>query len=95
MPYLTGEYESFIQDGKTPDETVLLIGVECLDPDTCDKRLVEESIVNRFLKHKPGLAREYHDGNFRIAVRFSVPGGLELSRLKGRPKRLVDRRGTA
>lgn len=95
MPYLTGEYESFIQDGKTPDETVLLIGVECLDPDTCNKRLVEETMVNRFLKYKPGLAREYHDGNFRIAVSFSGPGGLELSRLKGRPKRLIDRRGTA
>lgn len=92
MEYLTGEYEAFISDGEADNETALQIGVECLDVDTCDKRQIEDTIVNHFLKFKPGLAREYHEGNLRIVLNCTGPGGLEISRLKGRPKRLIDRR---
>ncbi|MCK9580633.1 MAG: coenzyme F390 synthetase [Methanoregula sp.] len=95
MVYLTGEYEAFIYDGELANETVLRISVECFDVERCDKRLVEDTMVSRFLKNKPGLAREYHEGNLKIQVGFSGTGGLELSRLKGRPRRLIDRRGTA
>jgi coenzyme F390 synthetase len=92
MEYLTGEYEAFIDDGKSPDETVLRISVECPDPDQCNRRLVEDHITGRFLKFKPGLASQYADGNLKIALTFARPGGLELQSMKGRPKRLVDRR---
>lgn len=95
MEYLTGEYEGFIYDGEAESEAVLVISVECLDPDRCDKKQVEEQTISRFLKYKPGLAHEYHEGNLKILLNFTGPGGLELSRLKGRPKRLVDRRGMA
>ena len=95
MEYLTGEYEAFIDDGEFPGEVVLRISVECLDPDRCDRKLVQDTLTGRFLKYKPGLASQYSDGNLKILVKFTRPGGLELHRMKGRPKRLVDRRKPA
>jgi coenzyme F390 synthetase len=92
MEHLTGEFEAFLYEGETPEEAVLRVSVECFDPDSCNKKLVEEHFVERFLAHKPGLAHHYHDGNFRIVLNFTRPGGLDLYKLKGRPKRLVDRR---
>jgi hypothetical protein len=71
---------------------VLRISVECLNPDRCDRRLVEDQLTGRFLKNKPGLAGQYHEGNLKIHLNFTVPGGLKLHTMKGRPKRLVDRR---
>jgi phenylacetate-coenzyme A ligase PaaK-like adenylate-forming protein len=93
MEYLTGEYEASISSGESPDETVLGISVECIEKEKCDRNLIEDLVVTRFLKYKPGLASEYHDGNFRIQVNCTGPGGLDLFRMKGRPKRLIDRRG--
>ncbi|NMB80128.1 MAG: coenzyme F390 synthetase [Methanomicrobiales archaeon] len=95
MEYLTGEYESFVYDGESAGEVILRISVECQDKDQCDRHAVEDQVIGRFLKNKPGMAKEYHEGNLKILVSFVGPGGLELSRSKGRPKRLVDRRGTA
>jgi coenzyme F390 synthetase len=95
MDYLSGEYEAAISAGKSPGDVVLRIGVECLDPDRCDRTLVEDHLTNRFLKFKPGLAGMFHDGNLEIPIRFAEPGGLEINKLKGRPKRLVDRRESA
>jgi phenylacetate-coenzyme A ligase PaaK-like adenylate-forming protein len=92
MEYLTGEYEAFIYEGATSDQVVLRISMECLNPERCDRRLVEDQFTGRFLKNKPGLAGQYHDGNLKILLNFTGPGGLELDTLKGRPKRLVDRR---
>jgi len=92
MAHLTGEYEAFIYDGEAENEVILRISVECLDLERCDRRLVEDSVVSRFLKNKPGLTHEYHEGNLKILLNFTDPGGLELYRLKGRPKRLIDRR---
>jgi coenzyme F390 synthetase len=95
MEYLTGEYEAFIYDGETPDEAIIRISVECMDPERCDRRLVEDTLVGRFLRSKPGLAGRYHDGSLKILLNFTGPGGLELYRMKGRPRRLVDRREPA
>ena len=95
MDYLTGEYEAFIYDGKSPEEVVLQISVECLDPERCDKKLVEDTLTGRFLKYKPGLLSQHSDGTLKIPILFTGPGGLELHSLKGRPKRLVDRRKPA
>lgn len=95
MEYLTGEYEAFIYDGNTPDEAVLRISVECTDPDRCDRKLVEDQLTGRFLKNKPGLAGQFYDDNLKILLNFTGSGGLELYKLKGRPKRLVDRREPA
>jgi len=92
MEYLTGEYEAFISDGEADNEAILRISVECPDVEKCDKRQIEDTIVNRFLKFKPGLAHEHDEGNLRIVVNCAGPGELEIFRLKGRPKRLIDRR---
>lgn len=92
MEYLTGEYEAFIHDGRTAGQTELRISVECLDPETCDRHSVEDRLIGRFLRDKPGLAGLFHEGSLTIPITFTGPGGLELQRLKGRPKRLVDRR---
>ena len=94
MTYLSGEYEASIHDGEAKGETLLRIGVECLEVETCDRRVVEDTLVSRLLASKPGLAREYSDGNLRILLNVAAPGDLEIFRLKGRPRRLVDRRGS-
>ena len=95
MEYLTGEFESFIYNGKSPDDVILQITVECFDPAQCNRRLVEEQLTGRFLKFKPGLASRFHDGNLKILIKFTGPGGLEQHNQKGRPKRLIDRRKPA
>jgi coenzyme F390 synthetase len=92
MQYLTGEFEAFIYNGESAGEVILRISVECLDPEKCNRRLIEDHLIWRFLKNKPGLADQYHDDNLKILINFTAPGGLELHRLKGRPKRLIDRR---
>lgn len=95
MEYLTGEYEAFIYDGETTGEVTLRISVECFDPDQCDRRLVKDTVVGRFLRLKPGLASQHSEGKLKIAMNFTRQGGLELHSQKGRPKRLVDRRKPA
>ncbi|OPX61725.1 MULTISPECIES: coenzyme F390 synthetase [unclassified Methanoregula] len=92
MEYLSGEYEAFIHDGEAPGEVILRISVECLDLGRCDRRVVQDTLIGRFLKSKPGLAGHYSDGDLKIIVNMTRPGGLELHTQKGRPKRLVDRR---
>jgi hypothetical protein len=92
MEYLTGEYEAFLYDGEVSGEAILRVSMECYDRDHCDKKLIEDRFIDRFLKNKPGLVHHYHEGNFPILFNFTGPGGLELHKLRGRPKRLVDRR---
>ena len=92
MEYLTGEFEAFVYNGESAGEVVLHISVECLDPKKCDRRLIEDHLIGCLLKNKPGLADQYHDANLKIPINCTAPGGLELNRLKGRPKRLIDRR---
>jgi hypothetical protein len=92
MAYLTGEYEAFVYDGDMPGETVLRVNLECFDPDHCDRHLVEDQFVSRFLKDKALIAEHYHDQSFHIEFNFTGPRGLDIYTLKGRPKRLVDRR---
>jgi len=92
MDYLTGEYEAFLYGTEDEGETVLRVSMECKNPDICDRRLIQENFVRSFLKYKPPLSRAYEDGSFKILFNFTGPGDLELYKIKGRPKRLVDRR---
>ena len=92
MTYLTGEYEAFVYDGDTPHVTIVRVSLECFSPDQCDRNLVEDRFIARFLKYKPGLTAQYHDGALQVIFNFTGPGELELAKLRGRPKRLVDRR---
>ncbi len=90
MDYLTGEYEAFLYGDE--DESTLRVRMECKDPKSCDKDMVENNFIKTFLKYKPGLQQAYIDGTFHMMFDFTESEGLEFYRIKGRPKRLVDRR---
>ncbi|MDO9325715.1 MAG: coenzyme F390 synthetase, partial [Methanoregula sp.] len=92
MAYITGEYEAFVYDGDKPGEVVLRVNLECYDPERCERKLVEDRFVARFLKYKSLIAEHYHEGTFQIEFKFTGPRGLDFFTMKGRPKRLVDRR---
>lgn len=92
MAYLTGEYEAFLYAGDERDKTVMRVSMEAADPASCDRDLVAEKFRRSFFAAKPLLRRQYDDGLFEIGINFAPPGGLELAKLAGRPKRLVDRR---
>jgi coenzyme F390 synthetase len=90
MDYLTGEYEAFLYGDE--DESTLRVRMECKDLKSFDKDIVEDNFIKTFLKYKPGLQQAYIDGTFHMMFDFTEPEGLEFYRIKGRPKRLVDRR---
>ncbi len=90
MDYLTGEYEAFLYGDE--DESTLRVRMECKDPKSFDKDMVQNNFIKTFLKYKPGLQQAYIDGTFHMMFDFTEPEGLEFYRIKGRPKRLVDRR---
>ncbi|MBN2733461.1 MAG: coenzyme F390 synthetase [Methanomicrobiaceae archaeon] len=92
LEYLTGDYEAFLYGGRDSDETILRVSVECKDPEACDKKILEKNITESILKKKPELSEEYSEGYFRIIYNFAKKGGLEFQKIRGRPKRLVDRR---
>ena len=92
MEYITGEYEAVLFDGDKPEEAVLRVNLECVDPARCSRKQVEDQFVARFIKYKPLIAEHYHEGSFRIEFNFTGLRGLDLHIAKGRPKRLVDRR---
>lgn len=71
---------------------MMKLSVECFDKENCDCKAVEENFLKAFFKNKPQLAQAYESGIFKIAVNFAGLKGLELYRIKGRPKRIVDRR---
>lgn len=91
MEYLTGEYEAFVYGQDDEDEVILRVSMECHDPEETDQHLVMEQFLESFFRNKPLLADAYGE-NFEVTFYFTPPGALELYRLKGRPKRLVDRR---
>jgi coenzyme F390 synthetase len=92
MVHLTGEYEAFLYPGDDREKTVLRVSMECQDPATCDKEGIAERFRRSFYAMKPRLRHQDDEGTFGLAFNFVPPRGLELSRLPGRPKRLVDRR---
>lgn len=92
MEYLTGEYEAFLYGGDGDGETAMRVSVECEDPEHCGRDIVEQNFLRSFLSSKPNLKNEYNEGAFKILFHYAGPGGLELHQVKGRPKRLVDRR---
>ena len=92
MEYLTGEYEAFLEDGKSKDENVLSVNLECLDKLSCDIKVVEENFLKGFLKFKPKLQRDFSMGRLKIDFNFFGIKELKIFKSRGRPKRLVDKR---
>lgn len=92
MEYLSGEYEAFVYSDEDSGAVAMRVSLECHDPDTCDRNEVEENFLSALFRQKPLLSHIYSDGTLEILFNYSPEGNLELYRLKGRPKRLVDRR---
>ncbi|MFA4958060.1 MAG: coenzyme F390 synthetase [Candidatus Methanoperedens sp.] len=92
MEYLTGEYEAFLYGGDDEGQTIMRVSVECFDPQKCDRKLVEENFLKAFFKYKPRFSEAFYNGTFKIVFNFVGLSELELYRIKGRPKRMVDRR---
>ncbi|NMA88655.1 MAG: coenzyme F390 synthetase [Methanoculleus bourgensis] len=92
MVSLNGEYEAFIYGGDETGETILRVSMECVDPARVDPAAVEETFLAALFRSAPGLSTAYEDGTLRILCNITPPGGLELHRAPGRPKRIVDRR---
>lgn len=90
MDYLTGEYEAFLYGDA--DEATLRVRMECKDTGKCDHDMIEDNFIKTFLNYKHGLQQAYIDGTFNMAFDYTEPEGLEFYKIKGRPKRLVDRR---
>jgi coenzyme F390 synthetase len=92
MEYLTGEYEAFIYGDEDEGEITLRVSMECKDLNKCDKEIVKENFTSSFFEYKPTLAQAHADGTLNLIFNFPGPEGLEFYRIKGRPKRIVDRR---
>ncbi len=90
MEYLTGEYEAFLYGDEM--ETTMRVSMECNDTANCDEDMIRENFIKSFLKFKPGIQQAYSDDTFNIVFNFTSPEGLEFYKIRGRPKRLVDRR---
>lgn len=87
---ITGEYEAFVYGDE--DETILRVSMEYEDPDPGEQKKVEQTFLTSLFSGKPGLQEAREERKFRVIFNFTRPGGLELAAVKGRPKRLVDRR---
>lgn len=92
MSDLTGEYEAFLYGGGDQRETVLRVSMECRDLATTDKSGIRERFLAALLDRRNSLKEAMDDGLFSIIFNFTPSGGLELASLKGRPRRLIDRR---
>ena len=57
MQYLTGEYEAFLYTGQDEQETIMRVGLECMDPDHCDTRHVGRVVPWFFPEGTPVAVR--------------------------------------
>ena len=89
---LTGEYESFLVPGDRPGGVVLRVSVEVRDPRGADREGIRDRFIRGFIGNNPRLRKIVDEGTLGFTFRFAEPGGLELSRVPARPRRLIDRR---
>jgi phenylacetate-coenzyme A ligase PaaK-like adenylate-forming protein len=54
--------------------------------------VIESNFLGSFLKYKRVLEDAYIQGSLNIIFNYVEPGQLEFYHIKGRPKRIVDRR---
>ncbi|HMA04964.1 MAG TPA: coenzyme F390 synthetase [Methanomicrobiales archaeon] len=92
MEYLSGEYESFLISRGREGGTVLQVSVEVLDPARIDREGIRDRFIRGFIGKNPYLRRAHDEGSLTFDLTFAGPGSLEIFRLSGRPRRLVDRR---
>jgi coenzyme F390 synthetase len=92
MGYLTGEYEAFLHNGEREGATDLQVTLECTDPDRTDREGIGDRFIRGFIGRNPYLKAAHDGGLLTFSFSFACIGILEHQKLKGRPKRMVDRR---
>jgi coenzyme F390 synthetase len=92
MEYLTGEYEAFLHDGEREGVTDLRVTLECMDPDRTDRDGIQDRFTRGFIGRNPFLRAAHDGGLLTLSFTFACIGTLEHQKLKGRPRRVVDRR---
>ncbi|MDI6644018.1 MAG: coenzyme F390 synthetase [Methanobacteriaceae archaeon] len=92
MEYLTGEYETFLYGDEDEGEVTMRVSMECQEINHCEEEQVKENFIKSFFKYKPILYDAYSEGILNMVFNFTKPGELEFYKIKGRPKRIVDRR---
>ena len=96
MEYLTGDYEAFLHNGEKEGATDLRVTMECIDPDKTDRDGIQDRFIRGFIGRNPFLKKAHDTGLLTFSISFACIGTLEHQTLKGRPRRMVDRRtGTA
>jgi hypothetical protein len=78
--------------GGETDSTVIRGSLECTDPADTDTEAIRETFRKAFFHLKPELHESYINGTLEMLFHFTGPGELELYKVKGRPKRVADRR---
>lgn len=91
MDYLTGEYEAFLYEDEE-GVSILKVSLECIDPENCDSSVIEDNFLKGFLSTITGTKGLYDDGNLDVDIKLMGSRELELYKLKGRAKRVIDRR---
>ena len=81
MEYLSGEYEAFIYSDEESGTTAMRVSLECDNPDTCDRKGVQENFLSALFEENPSLGHIYSDGSLDILFYYSSMGDLELHRL--------------
>jgi coenzyme F390 synthetase len=92
MEYLTGEFEAFLHEGDREGSTELRVTMECIDPDRTDREGTMDRFTRGFIGRNPFLRKAHDEGLLTISSSFACIGTLEHQKLKGRPKRVVDKR---
>ena len=65
--------------------------MESKNGEKCEKEIIKENFLKTFLIN-PHLCEAYQNEDFNILFNFTGPEELEFYKIKGRTKRLVDRR---
>lgn len=92
MDYISGEYEAFVYCTKEGTD-ILEISVEApVNLKRGEQEIIHENIRKFLFSYKPHLGLLPAE-TFSLRLTFKEPGGLELSKLQGRPRRIADRRG--
>jgi len=66
--------------------------VECIDPDRTDREGIQDRFIRGFIGRNPFLRAAHEGGLLTFSFTFVCIGDLEHQKLKGRPRRVVDRR---
>jgi coenzyme F390 synthetase len=92
MEHLTGDYEALLHNGDREGSTEMQVTLECMDPDRTDREGISSRFIEGFLGRNPYLRAAHDGGLLTFSFTFACLGSLEHQKMKGRPRRVADRR---